>query len=363
MTTAPWPQRPLFNPGPVSLAPSVRETLAWPEIGHRDPDFLSLLGTIRARLPLVYEPLLGATHEAAVFAGSGATAVDAIVLDAAREGGDTAVVVGGPYGSRMAQTLAAVGYPVYEIGFRPGEPLTDVVRSGLRPGTHRLAIVHHDTSTATLNDLSGTAALCAAEGLDLVVDAVSSFAGEDLTVPSGVRTWWATCSNKALEAPPGLAICLRPREIPEAAPPVRAPITLDLGKHVSHQTAGDLAFTLPTQVAAGLSAALDDLQAEGGWPKRNLRYRRRSEQLRERLAALGLWPVLDGVEPASALTMARLPEGHTFASLSAHLAQRGLRAYAAQGEYAGSCFRISTMGAITAEDLDRLADALEESVG
>jgi 2-aminoethylphosphonate-pyruvate transaminase len=361
--TAPWPQRPLFNPGPVSLTPTVRETLSWPEIGHRDPDFLALFGELRDRLPAVYAPLLGATHEPAVFAGSGASAVDAIVLDAAREGGSTAVLVGGPYGLRMLETLSAVGYPAYRVDVRPGEPLTDVVRAALRPGTRRLALVHHDTSTATLNDLAGAAGLGAAEGLDLVVDAVSSFACEDLTAPAGVRSWWATCSNKALEAPPGLAICLRPRNVPAGADPVRAPITLDLGRHVRAQAAGDLAFTVPTQVAAGLSVALGELTAEGGWRERNRRYRYRSERLRERLAALGLWPVLKDVDHASALTMARLPDGHDFASLSDHLVRRGLRAYAAQGEYSGTCFRISTMGAITLDDLDRLAVAVEELVG
>ncbi|MGW3964160.1 pyridoxal-phosphate-dependent aminotransferase family protein [Amycolatopsis sp. NPDC005003] len=360
--TAPWPRRPLFNPGPVSLSPAVRETASWPEIGHRDPDFQVLFGAIRERVLAVYEPLLGSTHEPAVFAGSGATAVDAIVLDAAREGGATAVLVGGPYGERMFQTLSAVGYPAYRIGHRPGEPLVDAVRAGLEPGTHRLAMVHHDTSTATLGDLAGAGALCEQEGLGLVVDAVSSFACEDLAAPAGVRTWWATCSNKALEAPPGLAICLRPRDVPEAAAAVRAPITLDLGRHVAHQSGQDLAFTVPTQVAAGLSVALDELAAEGGWPKRNLRYRNRSEALRERLAGLGLWPVIEDVEQASALTLARLPAGYSFAALSAHLARSGLRAYAAQGEYAGSCFRISTMGAITHDDLDRLAAALEEIV-
>lgn len=259
--TTPWEAGPLFNPGPVRMSAEVKHAMGWPEISHRDPRFLALVRSVRSNISGTYSSL--SEHRTVAFSGSGATAVDACLLDAASEGGVTCVLNGGPYAERMVATLKAMSLPYSVIEFDPNEYI-DVLSDQLSSlNAQRIALVHNDTSCASLTPISLIADYCRLNNTDLVVDAVSSFGCEDLEVIRGVRSWVATCSNKALEAAPGIAICLRPADSPLMAHG-RSPVTLDLGLHAKQQNEGSLAFTVPTQVMASLSVALENLEREGG---------------------------------------------------------------------------------------------------
>src|SRR3954470_16537412 len=73
--------------------------------------------------------------------------------------------------------------------------------------THVLA-VHHETTTGRLNDLGALGAVCRRRGVALLVDGVSSFAGERIDFAGGTVGPCAATPKKALHGVPGIAFVL-----------------------------------------------------------------------------------------------------------------------------------------------------------
>jgi 2-aminoethylphosphonate-pyruvate transaminase len=352
-----WRPRPLFNPGPVALSPRVRSGLSWPDVSHRDPDFLAVLHEARAGVGRVYRlPALEA-NDTVVFAGSGTTAVEAAVLTSAAEGGSTLCLVNGAYGERIRSMLERAGVPHTALVRTWGQeiPVAQIEEAvAADPAVRRVVLVHHETSTGSLNLLGPVSRLCAERGLDLVVDAVSSFGAEDLDVADTVRAWIATSSNKCLESVAGLAVCSVPRE-PAGATAGPVPLTLDLRVHQAAQRAGSVAFTLPPHAVACLALALDELADTGGWEARHARYVGRRRTVRDGMARHGVHvPASSTCPPAASLTLFELPAPWTYQRLQDGLDGFGQVVYPAQGAYAQRFFRVATMGGLADEEVDRL---------
>jgi 2-aminoethylphosphonate-pyruvate transaminase len=106
-----------------------------------------------------------------------------------------------------------------------------------------------------------------------------------------------------------------------------------------------------------LVEALREYMDEGGREARYSRYRALAEQARAGLAALGIESVLPPEQSSVVLRAYRLPSGVTYATLHDGLKALGFVIYAGQGDLSKTLFRISTMGNLTAADIDRLIDS------
>jgi 2-aminoethylphosphonate-pyruvate transaminase len=353
---APWTSRPLFNPGPVGLAPAVRDAQCWPEISHRDRRFEDVLAHVRDDLADVYATT--ARQHALLFAGSGTAAVEAMLLSATADGSHTLVLDNGHYGARMADMLSRSQRPCTRLSRPWGEPfdVAGIASAAAAAGARRIAMVHHETSTASLNELEPVLHVCRDLGLELVLDSVSSFGGEQLVVPDDVPVWMSTCSNKCLEAPPGIAICLVPTTWDPRAAVLPVPLVLDLALHLQAQVgSGSVAFTIPTQLVGALHVALRDLTAEGGWQGRHRRYALRSERVRRAFAELSAErPTGFDTPEAAALSVLRLPPGVSAPGFIQQMYERGITVYGAQGPLAADHIRIAVMGALTEGDVGQL---------
>jgi 2-aminoethylphosphonate-pyruvate transaminase len=107
-----------------------------------------------------------------------------------------------------------------------------------------------------------------------------------------------------------------------------------------------------------LEEALQELFNEGGQPDRLARYRELQAIVRAGLVALGIEPLLEEGEISAVLAAYFLPKGITYARLHDHLKGEGFVIYAGQGHMARTFFRISTMGAVLDEDVERLVAAV-----
>ena len=111
----------LFNPGPVNLAPAVKENLFNVELCHRQPEFDALAASVRARLAgmLGFDP---GTYRMSLLHGSGSLAVQAALSSLVR--GRVLVVRNGVYGDRMADTLRQLpDTDVKVLGYPTGQPV------------------------------------------------------------------------------------------------------------------------------------------------------------------------------------------------------------------------------------------------
>jgi 2-aminoethylphosphonate-pyruvate transaminase len=122
----------------------------------------------------------------------------------------------------------------------------------------------------------------------------------------------------------------------------------------------DTPFTPAVQAHYALVEALREHAEEGGWPARHQRYAALAELVRTGLATLGITTVLPPEESSVVLRSYQMPASTSYASLHDGLKARGFVIYAGQGSLAARLFRISTMGDLSAADIDRLLACCRE---
>lgn len=352
----------LLNPGPVTLTPRVRAALQRADLCHREVEFAALQRDVRARVERVY-PEAAADYAAILLTGSGTAAVEAMVGSCVPREGHALVVANGVYGDRIAQMLAAQGKraTLLAADWLAGIDLAGADRALATDAsiTHVLC-VHHETTTGRLNDLAGLGALCVKHARPLLLDAVSSFGGEEIRFAEWNLEALAATANKCLHGVPGISFALvRKRTLASRASGATS-VYLDLWRHWKEQPGGWSPFTQAVHVVYALQEALAELDDEGGWRARHANYARRSARVRGALRELGVTTFLaegEGVY-SSILTSFHQPAGVAYEALHDGLKDRGFVIYAGQGPYSGKMFRIAVMGALSEGDLGELVDAL-----
>ncbi len=351
----------LLNPGPVTMTAKVRAALAGEDVCHREPEFKALVGRVREKITGVY----GAGGFTPVLIGGSGTSAVETMLSVVSKTETSLVVANGVYGERMAAMLKAQG-KAHEVVSAPWTSGMDLAAAeqALKSGSfgHVLA-VHHETTTGRLNDLAALGAICKQAGVPMLVDAVSSFAGEDIRWDEWNVEAAAATANKCVHGAPGVSFVLV-RDAALARPSGATSVYLDLQRHAADQAKGSTPFTLPTHVTFAFDAALDELAASGGWKARHATYTARSNRVRKALGELGVRYLLDDASVYGAtLTSFRLPEGKTYEALHAHLKKDGFVIYAGQGKFDGAIFRIAVMGEIAERDIDKLVASLRVALG
>lgn len=356
----------LLNPGPVTLTARVRNALVAGDWCHREPEFAALVRDINLRLAQVHGSLVQ-DYCAVTLAGSGTSAVEAMLASFAPDHGTTLVVANGVYGERMQRMLAAHGKPhrVAEHAWTAGVDLAAVEECLQRDAsiTH-LAIVHHETTTGRLNDIAAVGRLCQARGLTMLLDAVSSFGAERIDAADWNLGALAGTANKCLHGAPGLSFVLARNDLWDG-PAVRAgSVYLDLRAYYAAQHRdGYSPFTLPVQIAFALHEALLEHADEGGAEVRRQLYQARAQRIHSALSVSGVTTLLPPEAYSSVLWSYRLPARRSYVELHAALKADGFIIYAGQGDLGREIFRIAHMGDIQAEDLLRLCTALTGNLG
>jgi 2-aminoethylphosphonate-pyruvate transaminase len=347
----------LLNPGPVSLSERVRRSLLQPDLCHRESEFFDLQDEARRRLLDVYS-LDGSQWSAVLLTASGTAAVESMVAALVPAGGRLLIVENGVYGERIALICAQYGIGHERIiGDWLRAPDIGAIASKLKsraneaPFTH-VAVVHHETTTGRLNDLRALCQLCRDRGVQLLIDAVSSFGSEAIDFDDPVLSAAAATANKCLHGVPGAAfVIVRRAALANAA---SRTYYLDLGRLARMQDARNTPFTPAVQAYYGLVEALREYEEAGGLHARYRHYAALAERVRSGLAALGIEALLPADESSVVLRAYRLPPGVTYARIHDNLKADGFIIYAGQGNLSKTLFRISTMGSLTVADIDRL---------
>lgn len=347
----------LLNPGPVTLSERVRRSMLQPDLCHRESEFFDLQDEARRRLLAAYS-LDVSQWSAVLMSASGTAAVESMVSALVPQGGRLLVVENGVYGERIALICAQYGI-VHErvVGdwMRPpdyaavGAKLASQPKDA--PFTH-VAVVHHETTTGRLNDLRQLASLCRRHGAALLVDAVSSFGAEEIDFDDAALGAVAATANKCLHGVPGAAfVIVRRRELLRAA---SRTYYLDLSRLARLQDERNTPFTPAVHAYYALVEALREYEEQGGRPARYQRYASLAEQVRSGLAALGINSAIPAADSSVVLRAYHLPPGIAYVQLHDALKSEGFVIYAGQGNLSKSLFRVSTMGELTASDIDRL---------
>jgi len=353
----------LLNPGPVTLSDRVRKSLTRGDWCHREPEFADLTRDINGRLVRVYREMAG-KYDSVMLTGSGTAAVEAMISSFAPQTSSTLVLANGVYGERMAKMLAAHDRPHHVVQSPWGEVI-DLERVqnelDMRTDITHVAVVHHETTTGRLNDLSKLSELCGEHGVRLLLDCVSSFGAEAINADELNIAALAGTANKCLHGVPGISFVIARKDVWKDELVPAGSVYLDLAAYYQGQHGeGFSPFTQAVQPAFALREALDELEEEGGWEQRRSIYRRRAGYIAVALKGMGLETMLPPQEYSCVLWSWLLPDGMSYSDVHASLKADGFVVYAGQGQLSTKVFRIAHMGDIQQKDLQRLEAALQK---
>jgi 2-aminoethylphosphonate-pyruvate transaminase len=355
----------LLNPGPVTLSERVRRSLLQPDLCHRESEFFALQDEARQRLLSTYD-LDPEFWTAVLMTGSGTAAVESMTAALVPEGGRLLNLENGVYGERIAQICAQYRIPHERISVPWMQALDlDLVATRLDAAkgdsrfTH-VAVVHHETTTGRLNNLGPLSELCRARGLGLIVDGVSSFGAESIDFADSSLHAVAATANKCLHGVPGASFVLVRRAC--LAKVASRTYYLDLGRLARMQDQRNTPFTPAVHAYYAMVEALREFEEEGGRPARYKRYAALAEQVRAGLGKLGMNPAIPPEQSSVVLRAYNLPQGRTYVPLHDALKAEGFVIYAGQGDLSKTLFRISTMGQVTAADMNRLLKCFAQLV-
>ncbi|UXU90788.1 2-aminoethylphosphonate aminotransferase [Burkholderia sp. S-53] len=349
----------LLNPGPVTLTERVRRSLLQPDLCHRESEFFDLQDEARARLVAAYE-LDPAEWAAVLMTGSGTAAVESMIAALVPQDGKLLVIENGVYGERITQiaTQYGIAHDVLKHEWMQAPDLAQIAARLDAGGFSHVAVIHHETTTGRLNDLGAIADVCRSRGVRLLVDGVSSFGAEAIDFAGGDIDAVAATANKCLHGVPGAAfVIVRRSALAKAA---SRTYYLDLGRLAKLQDQRNTPFTPSVHAYYALVEALREFDEAGGWRARHAHYKALADQAQAGLAARGMPLVLPEGASSVVLRAYRLPQGVTYETLHDGLKARGFVIYAGQGGLSKELFRISTMGAIQAADVERLLEGFTE---
>lgn len=356
----------LLNPGPANTTETVKRAMAKPDICPREADFGAVLSRVRDDLTRVVTD--SKAYTAVMFTGSGTAAVEAAIASAVPTDGRLLVIDNGAYGARM--TAIAKGYAIahdvesFGVG---GFPDVERIAKRLREQRYsQLAIVHHETSTGMLNPLAEVATLCKKHEVELIVDAMSSYAGIPIDVDALGIDFLASSSNKCIQGMAGLGfvICQRERLARMSHVPGRSFYLSMAGQHRFLEQNGQMQFTPPVQIVYALEQALSEFFAEGGVAARHQRYVQNWEALDNGVRSLGFRRLLPEAILSRILTAYIEPDhpNYSFDAMHDRLYAKGFTIYPGKGAQQDT-FRLANMGDVNANDMRAFVAALEATLG
>ena len=353
----------LLNPGPVTLSERVRASLLREDLCHRENEFAELTLNIKKKLLSLYN--CENNYEAITLTGSGSCAVESMLSTFIDPEVKTLVVSNGVYGERIFSILKKQQKNSDQLQFdwlqSPNIELIEKEILQSKKLVSNLVVVHHETTTARLNDIKEIANLCNKHKINLFIDVVSSFGAEEIDFQNWNVAAVAGTANKCLHGIPGACFVIARKDLLKQKS-FSNTLYLDVKNYFENQVNGWSPFTQSVQAYYALNEALDELIEFGGWMARKKNYVAHSYRIRQTLASLGVEPLISLDSMSCVMTSYQLPEYLSYEELHHFLKKNNYTIYAGQQKFASKIFRVAVMGALTVEIVEKFCNLFEELV-
>jgi len=361
------PRRTLLGPGPSPVPQSVLDAMGKPTLGHLDPAFLGIMNEVRAMLRSVM-----CTDNELTFpmSGTGSAGMETCVVNLVEPGDKVLVGINGVFGMRLAEVARRAGAVVHTVEQEWGRALDpEALRALKTEGPFKvMCVVHAETSTGAVSDLSACKEVASELGAMLLVDCVTSLGGIPLEIDAlGVDAAYSG-TQKCLSCPPGLSPVTFSERAMEALRSRKTPVQswyLDLSLVASYW-GDDRAYhhTAPIQAIYGLHEALR-LVLEEGLCERHARHARNSKALWSGLEEMGLELAVEKTERLVPLTAVKVPDGVSEGQARAELLEKyDLEIGGGLGPLKGKVWRIGLMGAGSSEaNVELVLKAMKDVIG
>jgi len=258
-------------PGPIEVSDGVAAAAANRPPSHVSPAFIEAFGAALEAMRVVWRARADA--QPFVVAGSGTLAMESAATNVVDPGDRVLVVNSGYFSDRMVEMLTRRGATVSEViapagsAPRPTEVREAVQRAEAAGRPFKaLFATHVDTSTGVRVDAEGLCAVAREHGLLSVFDGVCATAGERFEMAAWGADVYLSASQKALGAPPGLAVWVASARALAARDALTVPPPMVLDWHHwlpivrAYEARNGSYFATPaTTLVLALKAGLDDV--------------------------------------------------------------------------------------------------------
>lgn len=350
----------LLTPGPLTTSAATKNAMLrdW---GSWDSAFNALTASVCQDLTAI----VGGqdSHVCVPLQGSGTFAVEAALGTLVPRLSKVLVANNGAYCQRIVRILGYLGRAAVVLDHREDEaadPARIDAALAADPEISHVAQVHCETGTGILNPLPEIAAVVAARGRRLIIDAMSSFGAIPIDAHEIPFEALIAASGKCLEGVPGMGLVVTERAALERSAGNSHSLALDVHDQWRYmQKTGQWRFTPPTHVVAALRCALDAYAQQGGQPARLERYSENCAALIGGMRAHGFRPFIDATVQSPIIVTFHAPRdvAYDFSEFYRRVRDQGFILYPGKLTTVDT-FRVGCIGAIDANDMRRAVVAI-----
>ncbi|MDQ3894479.1 MAG: alanine--glyoxylate aminotransferase family protein [Actinomycetota bacterium] len=335
-----------LSAGPTAASPRVLAALGSPITYHYDPAFLEAFRRTERKLA----ELFLTKNDVLLMQGEAVLGLEAAARSLVRAGTPVLNLVSGVFGKGMGYWLKDFGAELHEIEVAYNDAVDpESVERYLddHPEIELVTVVHSETPSGTLNDVSAIGPIASEHEALTLVDCVSSIGGMPFATDEWQLDVCVAGPQKCLAGPPGMSLMTVSDSAWEtiranpAAP--RSSFLSMLDWKEQWLDGGKFPFTPSVADVHGVEAACDDVLEEG-LEASIARHQRAALATRAgaRTMGLELWPRSEEIS-ATCVTAVAVPDGLTDTQVRDHCRERyGVMISGGQG--AGNLVRIGHMG-------------------
>ncbi len=346
----------IFAPGPTEVPSEVLLAGARATIHHRSADFTPIFIRVQEQLRQAFRT----DAPVAVISSSGTGAVEAAIVSVCSPGDTIIVFSAGKFGERWVEIGNTYDLNVVVLKSEWGKPLDLAALAAAlesNPEAKAVVVTQTETSTGTVSDIKEVGRLVQNSKAVSIVDAVSSFAAEELPQDAWGIDMVCTGSQKAVMLPPGLGLVSISEKAQALMKDSKCPAYyFSLNKYLKSVGKDTTPFTPAVNLFYSLEKALDMILEEGmesNWARHKVLAR----AARAAMVALGL--DLFSESPSVVVTAVNVPEGVDWGVFNRELKSRGITIAGGQDDLKGKIFRIATLGYSNIFDVTTIVSAVE----
>jgi len=332
--------------GPTMASPATLNALGSQIMYHLDPAFLATFRRTSEKAASFFHT----RNDMILLQGEGVVGLEGAARSLTRPGMHVLNLVQGIYGKGMGEWLTSYGAVLHEIEVAYNDAVDpDAVEAYLsaHPEIELVTVVHSETPSGTISDISRIGPIVRAHGVLTLVDALSSIGGVEFEPDTWQLDVCVSGGQKCLGGPVGVTmVSVSPqaweRMLANEHAPRFAYVSL-IDWKIAWLENGTFPFTPNVTDVVGLEAALDALLAEGV-ENSIARHARAAAITRAGVRAMGLalWPVSDAIS-GNPITAVRVPDGIIHSELQAHIRER-YGVMLSTGGAAGNLIHLAHMG-------------------
>ena len=353
----------IMTPGPTQVRENVRQARA---LACTNPDLDADFYDFYKETCEEISELLYTKNETLILDGEGILGLEAACATLTEKGDRVLVMDNGEYGKGFAGFVTMYGgEPVlYSTDYRNAFDVKALEEYLEKDHDFKYAaLVHCDTPSGMLNDVSKLCPLLKKYGILILVDSVSAMFGEEMRVDDYRIDLLCGGSQKAVSAPPGLSFVTISDDAYKAMHSRKTPVASFYANILAFDGYYEkqwFPYTMPISDIYGLKAAIDNIAADKDLIKRHAKI---ANATREALKEFGIKLHLESGF-SDTVTVFDVPEGMTADDILKRMREEHHIMLAGSfGDLAGKVIRIGHMGAsANVGDMLEVMSGLEETL-